>query len=99
MINCGTLTSPVGFRRIKKPNEELKTYIKTRLKYEILQYGLRGSTLLMYIQMKWREKVVDNFVNNNILNISIVRTELVDYKILIQIIEKIYFKALVLIMT
>ncbi|HHT51734.1 MAG TPA: hypothetical protein GX007_00935 [Bacteroidales bacterium] len=58
---------PVGFRRIKKPNEELKTYIKTRLKYEILQYGLRGSNFVnVHTDEVERKKVVDNFVNNNI---------------------------------
>jgi hypothetical protein len=58
---------PTGFRRIKKPNEELKDYIETRLKYEILQYGLRGSDFSnIHEEEEGRKAAVDEFVNNNI---------------------------------
>lgn len=52
-----------GYRVIKKPNEELKRYLKTRGMLEIIKFGLLGND----VEEKERETIKVNFASEYIL--------------------------------
>jgi len=56
-----------GFRRAVKPNEDLKEYIKARLRYEVLEYGLLGPKFdKVHPDAKQRKETEEFFASRNI---------------------------------